>query len=387
MKLYKNKFLIFVMAMSVLVLIERVAPNTTINDRAIVVALAVDYEGEDLSLAAQIIKPPENGGGDSKTSSYVIIEGKAPTLGLALDQIGKTSGLVVSLSHCNLLLLGSTVLESEQFPNIDSLVTNWLIPDQAEMVGVEGRAADFLKKHMTMRNVSGFYIAQSLRTNREHIDVIPTMLKDFLVDYYTGHGVATLPMLSLMDASRENVDYTLVSDSLPLNTFTVSSGCALGQGKKAIYLDKTECRVVNVMLYTSKNGEFTVEIEGYTIGLRLLSGKADVKYEVAEGKGKAESSVKVKAILMEVICEDAKQRHHTVSRETEEQIRQAMKAKIEGDISASYAHFTQQGYDVFGLYGGFRSAGEQQWLDEAGDDYLNKTDFTIEVEASLQKTN
>ena len=171
-----------------------------LQDRAIVVGLAIDADEEGYSVAAQILMPSDD---DSKSSGYIISEARSETLSGALTKISEQSNLIVAMSHCNLVILGKGVIDRGAYYSLDYLIRNAYLSENALLLAAEGRAADILSAKTAYSETSSFYIQRALMEFGYYNDRTVRTIREFIVSHYTYNKANWLPIVTKRVAQSE----------------------------------------------------------------------------------------------------------------------------------------------------------------------------------------
>ncbi|MEG2454531.1 MAG: hypothetical protein RSB20_06660, partial [Clostridia bacterium] len=152
-KTLKKRMLVLLISISLLIIFARTVPQVSLIERAVVVGMGIDFENGKYSVSTQIINPIHGSQSGSSGDSYGIVCAEALTLSEAIDKIAQKTGLIVSLSQCNVLILGKGVISEQAFPSLSDLVKNWQIPEQAVLVATDEKAVDILRTKLITESI------------------------------------------------------------------------------------------------------------------------------------------------------------------------------------------------------------------------------------------
>ena len=167
---------------------------------AIVTAIAIDKEEDGFSLAVQIANPSKEqgsgGGTQNGNSQYPCVEGKGKTVAQALDEAEKSTGWLIKLVFCKLIILGESFTEKDAFDALDYFLLDEYMNDDCLLAAVDGKAAELLKAKTQLGASSALAIEKVLSPTAKSAGVsLPCNLKDFAVGYFGASRSGVLPLL------------------------------------------------------------------------------------------------------------------------------------------------------------------------------------------------
>ena len=140
---HKKAIIAFLIVFAVALCYLRVVPETALSERAIVVGLGIDKTEKGYAVSCEIINPKsQSGGGQGESDGFALISGTGKTLDAAIGEISQKTGLKVSLSQCNLIVLGNMFLTEQTFPSVNYLVQTYAVPELAIIAVAENSAAE-----------------------------------------------------------------------------------------------------------------------------------------------------------------------------------------------------------------------------------------------------
>ena len=184
------KWTVFAVAFAVILLFG--IESVPISDRAIVIGLAVDREEDAYMVSAQILMA--SSGQDQSTSSGVVSV-EYPTLSGALNEISKQTGMLVTLSHCNLVILGPSVLDGYAQKTLDYLSRNAYLSENALLVTSESSAREVLSAKGAYAQTTAFFMQQPLISDGQYQDIVYRTIKEYRADFSTFNGANRLPVV------------------------------------------------------------------------------------------------------------------------------------------------------------------------------------------------
>lgn len=350
-------------------------------DRAIVVGLAIDRDEEGFSVAAQILMPSDD---DSKSSGYIISEARSESLSGALTKISEQSNLIVAMSHCNLVILGKTVIDGDAYSSLDYLVRNAYLSENALLLASDGNAAEILSSKTAYSETSSFYIQRALMEFGYYNDRTVRTVKDFLVSHYTHNKANWLPIVTRRIAQSEQLPGAsgggTESPSAGNDVQYVFDFSRTAILKDASYVFTLDERGTAGLAYVNSHieeGSVTVKGDGGdTYNFYIVTSRASKKYDPDGLNAKIE--VKMELILKEVLS--ASDAYAPEDVEPDDASRALVAESVISDIEAAFEECRMHGVDIFDLYGGFYGKGGAVWRDGNSDNYLGRCSLEVSTE-------
>ena len=161
---------------------------------AIVTAVGIDREGEEIILTSQIAIPQSSSQGKSTEAVQLISRGK--TVSQAFEGINAKTGWYPKLVFCKLLILGKKVAEQNVFDVLDFFLLDEYLTDDCLVAVCDGFAKDMLDVPALVDPTSSIAIEKVLSSHAERVGTVhPTSLKDFAVGYFGEASSGLLPVL------------------------------------------------------------------------------------------------------------------------------------------------------------------------------------------------
>lgn len=352
---------------------------TPLTERAIAVGLGIDKEGEEYTVSAQILVPAT---GNDKAQNSAIATARSKTLSGALNHISKDTGLKVTLSHCNLVILGMGVMERDAFTTLDYLRRNAYLSENALLAGAKN-AFEILDTDVAFSGLASFYAQRALISAGNYKDIARKTVKDFLNAYYTENGGNWLTLMEKTEIAGKETEGAEQGNKDPQYLFDLSKTAILKKGRYVFTTTEEETAGINYVLDKLDKGAIQIEGDsGEAIELYILKGEG--KLEFAPDKLEVDVKIKVDLLLKEVVSppshpdtKDDITKNSLSPAETER-----IKKQIADNVEGVFRHAQAEGVDIFDCYGGFYRKGGRKWADGASKEYLSKTlcKTTVEVE-------
>lgn len=194
---HKKAIIAFLIVFAVALCYLRAVPETALSERAIVVGLGIDKTEKGYAVSCEIINPKsQSGGGQGESDGFALVTGTGKTLDAAIGEISQKTGLKVSLSQCNLIVLGNMFLTEQTFPSVNYLVQTYAVPELAIIAVAESSAAELLKTKPVMTTLSALQMQKTLHSATDDASIISTNVKDFFNGYLSRTGVANVVSIS-----------------------------------------------------------------------------------------------------------------------------------------------------------------------------------------------
>ena len=268
---------------------------------AIVTAIAIDKEEDGFSLAVQIANPSKEqasgggggngsgGNGESGSSSqYPCVEGKGKTVAQALDEAEKSTGWLIKLVFCRLIVLGESFTQTDSFDALDYFLLDEYMNDDCLIAAVEGKAAEVLKAKTQLGASSALAIEKVLSPTAKSAGVsLPCNLKDFAVGYFSAGRSGVLPLLEQEE-----------------NFFKAEKTALFKEGKRIAVLNAEETFALSAVKNPLRLASYTTKVNGADCTLTIRKTNNKRKFEIEENT----PVLKVELTLYAGIKDNAKSR-------------------------------------------------------------------------------
>lgn len=277
MKRWK-KWIAFGLAFVVALVMGGTINSTPIASRAVVVGVAIDKSDDLLELTAQILVSTGATAGKPQAKE---VSAKAKTVSAALSQIAENTSMIVSMAHCNLVVLGREILEENAVYPLDYLIRNAYLSENALLIGTLGKASEILKTKVAFSELASLYAQRAVESLTDFDSVAERTIKEFVVD----------------EKKFNKSNYLMVIERVPLETVDVvqtaggddSQGGGGGNGgsdkEQEFYFNLRE----TALFYDSKMVGVLDETE--TVGLNLV--EKEVKAGTLHIKGDNDEEIEV----------------------------------------------------------------------------------------------
>lgn len=165
-----------------------------IEKTAIITAIAIDLNGDEYEVSAQITVPESNGVNSENQKATISSKGK--TASEAINGLGNVSGWYPKLSFCNLIILGNDLVKTNVIRVIDYFSKSPRVQDSAIVVVAENTAKELFDLSSPLDNISSFAIQKIiLKDPGFDRNIAVTTIKDFCSGYYSENASSFTPFI------------------------------------------------------------------------------------------------------------------------------------------------------------------------------------------------
>ncbi len=352
---------------------------TPIGERAIVVGFAVDMVDEDmLQVTAQILVATGESG--SSTNGSAIAVAQDSTISGALNEISKQTSMQISLSHCNIVILGQSVLEGKAYAILDYLTRNAYLSENA-LLATADNGYDILNTNVAYGDISSFYAQQAISTYGEFYDITNRTIKEYISSYYTYNGANWITKIEKVstqtpDTAEEDEDESFM--------FELGNTAIILKEDYQFTVDETYTAALNLVLGEVDKG--TLRLVGdnsESMDLFIISKNQEVTGDVAAKE--VEITVNIVCILKEIISDEG-----TVSlnkRELSATEEERLISQISQSITDLYDTAAAYGVDIYDVYAIMNRADHTMWVnlvEEYGSNYMNEISISTNINISYE---
>lgn len=194
MKIKRYSFIIFwllIIALSALYFTNDFG-LVDIHKTAIIAAVGVDVEGEEVQVTAQLAVPKPSQSGENV--EYTEVQGSGETIADALNEINAKTGFYPKLQFCKLILLG----DSCQKRNIFQVLGCFYRKNYSELTALvamcKGKASEMLSMPVPTSDMNSTAIQRVLAEElKKSANVSSVSLKDIAVDNFSKSAAVYMP--------------------------------------------------------------------------------------------------------------------------------------------------------------------------------------------------
>lgn len=290
-----------------------------IRKTAIITGLAIDAEGENYTVTADLAVPQSSNG---EQTIALQVSGSGRTVSEALEKIGAKTGWFPKLVYCKIILLGGETVKSNVFACLDYFLRNEYFSPNCLLACTDSSAGEILSVKTPADNVTSLALQKILSTKATAEGGISSVtLKDFAVGYYGDSKSGFMPVLRLIQVSEtgsgesggeagsgeeggsQTAAQTQGSNSggssgeqsgpSEQKAFDYTSTALFYEGRKVGELDEEETFAFNLLRLPVRTGILTVTTETATHTLSIKHNKSKIKFSVEDNKPKLKLSLTV----------------------------------------------------------------------------------------------
>lgn len=174
-----------------------------IQKTAIVIATAIDREGEDFLLTTQIAVPQASKQGEQVEP--VQMESRGKTVAEAFSKINEKTGWYPKLVFCKLIVLGKTAIERDVFECLDYFLRDEYMADNCLLAAYEGNAKEILSAQTPIENISSLAVQKVLSEHSAKVGTtLVATLRTFSSAHYSASQSGYMPILKKLPVASEN---------------------------------------------------------------------------------------------------------------------------------------------------------------------------------------
>lgn len=290
-----------------------------IRKTAIITGLAIDAEGENYTVTADLAVPQSSSG---EQTIALQVSGSGRTVSEALEKIGAKTGWSPKLVYCKIIILGGETVKNNVFACLDYFLRNEYFSPNCLLACTDSSAGEILSVKTPADNVTSLALQKILSTKATTEGGISSItLKDFAVGYYGDSKSGFMPILRLAQVSEtgsgesggeagggeEGGSQTAAqtqgsnsgggsggqSGSSEQKAFDYTSTALFYEGKKVGELDEEETFAFNLLRLPVRMGTLTVTTETVTHTLSIKHNKSKIKFSVEDNKPQLKLSLTV----------------------------------------------------------------------------------------------
>lgn len=306
-KIIRAKWFILLLAFAIVAFIGRVNKVSSIADTAIIIGLGIDVKNSDYNVSVQTFIPKGDIAGGGVAPTYEVYSAIAPTVSGALTDIGEKLGLVLSLSHCHIIVASKEALDSDINKEVQSLIDSWHLTLQAVMVATEDNPDEVLKAKIPSSNASTSYLQTVLRQTSSFSNLTSLSVKDFFVDSYGKAKVSAVALLEMeeLPPDTESNSGSEASgsgggggdSSSKIYAFTLNKNLIFGANvSKSFIIEEPYAEVLNAFQVDKKGGRVEITmLDGSVVHYQTIN--VDGKLKVS--KNRVDATIKAQFVLRE----------------------------------------------------------------------------------------
>ena len=195
-RFFRAKWLVVLVVTAVLLFFGRTTDIRSLTQSALVIGLGIDRTETGFAVSTLSVIVSGSAGGDN-SESYAVYSAEGATVSEGLDRIAQKMGLLVSLSHCNVLVLSEDAFSAEHTLLFKPLVTAYSLPEQAVVTATQSPPSDVLAARTGTTVASAYFVQASLLQNLGGDGLALVTVKDFLARSLSRSGCVNIPLIDI----------------------------------------------------------------------------------------------------------------------------------------------------------------------------------------------
>lgn len=288
--LARTKWFVFALIALILVVFGRTVETPSLAKSAVVLGIGIDYNADDslFTVSAQCVLVGSSSGDTSETT-FNTYSSSGNTIAGAMDGISRKMGLIISLAHCNVVVMSQSALALDHMQLIYPLTGMYALPEQTIIVSCPDSPEELLSLRVGTTLSAPFFLQQALINEEGSDGMIRTTSNDFLARSLSRSEANAVPYIKVQktqsppisqQGNDEDSYELLIGDALVFNH------------DKFAVIDKEYAEVLALFLGHGVTGTFNYsDKEGGSMEFKVL--KKDVKLKASERDVKAEINLSV----------------------------------------------------------------------------------------------
>ncbi len=345
-KVLTNKFLLILALLILFFFFGSITNTLTLNNRAIVVGMAIDKKEEKVSVSCQTLVAGQTGADKVSNNTYAITTAEGKTLGEAIQKIMVDSAEFVSFAHCNSIIIGKEMANSGKlYENLEELLLNSKIMENTTLVYYDGVADEILSEKIGINLMTSFAVQRMVASSEEFYDTVKCTIKNYLSGVKSQGGAVVMPEVKegvKVEESSQGQNQDEKKILLSLRT-----GACLTKEGVAGLLSEEEVLSYNLVKKDFNDGLISVNADGKEEGMEFESKSVNLSYKFKDNAPLSECKIDITLADMNYV--NGYTRDETVAKSVEEEY----SAKLKSDVESLYARFAEQDVDIFNVYKSF----------------------------------
>lgn len=175
--------------------------ESEIGMRVLITCLGVDTVNNGYDVTAQVFLPVV---GQEQKQEKKTISVTAPTVSEAIDKISVLAGRLATVTHCKLILLGPSALETDVVAPLDYFLRSSQINWSALITATEKSAKETLELITSLEKDVTFSWQKYLLNNKKNALVAATDFKEFMNGQYSESKTSYISLLDIEDPSSKD---------------------------------------------------------------------------------------------------------------------------------------------------------------------------------------
>lgn len=309
-------------------------PHTELNEKAIIMAIGIDFEEDIYSVTFQYYSPTGMGGRtlvDNSQPNVLTSSGKGENVYGALEDAAFKCGRELMLGVTQIIIIGEDAAKHSVSKVMEFTKSYFQSHPDMLITVSEGKAEDYLKVKFNEGTVSTEKIKFMLNNAEKNgIVSLPNAL-DLFKSLQTKQKSGCLPRMRLIDDGKSDA-------SQDGKTVEIAGGVLIKNGMAVKETDIEVMTGIEILCCHSESGTVTVEWEGESISVNLLNITTEIKPDFQEGRLIFNAETKAKGRYLIVPSQFYNQLDHkAIEEDCGKQLIERMKKAVEETVFAEGA--------------------------------------------------
>lgn len=201
-RFFRTKWLVVLVAVVALIFFGRTSDNKALTQSALVIGLGIERTESAFNVSTLSVIVSGGSGGDNQ-QNYAVYSSEGATISEGLDHISQKMGLIVSLSHCNVVVLSPSVFDTDHALLFDPLISAYSLPEQAAVTSTEQPPSDILAARVGTTVASTYFVQASLLQNLGGDGIALVTVKDFLAHSLSRSASMNIPLIDMKEMEHQ----------------------------------------------------------------------------------------------------------------------------------------------------------------------------------------
>ncbi len=277
-RFFAKKWLVIVITAIVLVIFGRVIDNKSLTQSGIVIGIGIDFKQGEYEVTIQAVAVSGSAGSDKSETNFLTYTSKGQTISGAINSLSEKLGLIVSLSHCNLVVMSRSALSLDPVRTFSALTKPHSLPEQALIVATDVEISKIFSSKIPSTDNISFFLQSVLLQDLGAGGLTTVSVKDYLASRCSRSGGIALPYLELTKMADKPIsdggggkDENYIVD--------VNKNLVISDDGSAV-VDESVAKSVNMFLSDKVKDKIPVRLpSGGVIEFRIIKISKSVKTE------------------------------------------------------------------------------------------------------------
>ncbi len=394
----KNKSFIIISILFNLLILSSCTGGKEIKDLALVTAVGIDREEENIILTCEVSNPgynPNIDGISSASKSVVFIHGKGKTLFEAMINISLDFDRELFFSHANVLILGEDLVKEGIIKNLDYFLRAQEPREDIKIVVAKGSKASEI---MRVRGDLNLSVGKCISNLLDNFDLTGKTINISLAEYYRYYyELNNEPVIGLVEKEEiKEVGAKTEEEGPTKKVLNVGGGAVTKEDTLTGYFTPDEMFGFNFIVNDIKSGAITfltperlnkdlaiIGKEGKHTTLEILKSRTKNDVKVKDGNIHLDVNVKLRTSLSEeeraVDLDDEE-----IIKILEEYASSEVEKIISKTLDKGQKEFKQ---DNFSIGQGIHKKNPELWKEISGDweSIFPGISYSVNVETNITK--